>query len=253
MEMKEALEALGVKESLLKPDEKHSLNQNGFVLLHNIMDRAWLEEVRKVYEELMAKEGAEAGKEVHQEEGTRRLADLVNKSPVFDRLWTHPKILACVQQVLKRPFKLSSLNARDAEPGQGHQALHADWGSHKAGEPFQVVNSVWMIDDFTLENGATRIIPGSHLKEGSAEDHLKDVEAPHPDEVLACAPAGSVLVFNAHAWHGGTKNTTKSMRRACHGYFTAREQEQQLDQRKYVRPETMARLSEAAKFLLDVL
>jgi ectoine hydroxylase-related dioxygenase (phytanoyl-CoA dioxygenase family) len=253
MNIQECLAALGVTEHTLNRDEKASLDANGFLLLHKVMDKAWLESLRVKYEELMAKEGAEAGKEVHQEKGTRRLADLVNKGQVFDRMWSHPKVLAAAFHVLKREFKLSSLNARDAMPGDGHQGLHADWGDHKEGEPFHVLNSVWMIDDFTPDNGATRIVPGSHLKSGSADDHMKDSSAQHPDEVLACAPAGSVLVFNAHAWHGGTKNTTTRTRRACHGYFTAREHEQQLDQRKYIKAETLARLNEAQKYLLDVM
>jgi ectoine hydroxylase-related dioxygenase (phytanoyl-CoA dioxygenase family) len=252
MTMEEALAALGVTDKTLNRGEKDSLDKAGFLLLHGVVDRKWLDELRKVYEELMRQEGPEAGKEVHQEAGTRRLADLVNKGEVFDRVWTHPKVLAAARHVLKRDFKLSSLNARDAEPGQGHQGLHADWGPRQEGEPFHVVNSVWMIDDFTPDNGATRIVPGSHLKAGSAVDHLADVQAPHPDEVLACAPAGSVLVFNAHAWHGGTRNDTARTRRACHAYFTAREHSQQLDQKKFVRPETLARLSPAARYLLDV-
>jgi ectoine hydroxylase-related dioxygenase (phytanoyl-CoA dioxygenase family) len=201
---------------------------------------------------LMQKEGASAGKEVHQEEGTRRLADLVNKGEVFDKIYIHPRILAAVHHILKRDFKLSSLNARDAIPGQGHQDFHADWGARKEEEPFHVVNSVWMIDDFTADNGATRILPGSHKLAGEAGDTLKDPKAPHPDEVLAIAPAGSVLVFNAHAWHGGTKNHTQKTRRACHGYFTAREHEQQLNQREYIRKSTYDRISPAARYILDV-
>src|SRR4051812_3150982 len=126
MNRAEALSALGVTERTLNRGEQESLDKAGFLLLHGVVDRKWLEELRKVYEDLMLKEGAEAGKEVHQEAGTRRLADLVNKGEVFDRVYTNPKVLAAVSHILKRDFKLSSLNARDAEPGHGHQGLHAD-------------------------------------------------------------------------------------------------------------------------------
>ena len=59
-------------------------------------------------------------------------------------------------------------------------------------------------------------------------------------------------MFNSHLWHGGTKNRSDQPRRALHSYFTPPRQGQQLDQKKYVRPETLARLSPAARFILDV-
>ena len=65
---------------------------------------------------MLAAEGDKAGLEVHQEAGTDRLADLVNKDPVFDVCFTSPRLLACVAHVLA-DFKLSSLNFRAALPG----------------------------------------------------------------------------------------------------------------------------------------
>ena len=66
------------------------------------------------------------------------------------------------------------------------------------------------------------------------------------------APAGTVVIFNAHTWHGGTLNRTDRPRRALHSYYTRRALQQQLDQKAYIRPETYARLSPAARFILDV-
>jgi len=83
-------------------------------------------------------------------------------------------------------------------------------------------------------------------------DVLADPAAAHPDEVKLTAPAGTVVVFNSHLWHGGTINRTSRPRRAVHSYFTLRGNRQQLDQQKYVRAETLARLSPAARFILDV-
>ena len=97
-----------------------------------------------------------------------------------------------------------------------------------------------------------RLVPGSHRLTVSVRDAMPDTSAPHPDEVTLVAPAGTVVVFNSHLWHGGTLNRTGSQRRAAHSYFTRRANGQQLDQRKYIRPETLARLSPAARFILDV-
>ena len=192
-----------------------------------------------------------AGLEVHQEAGTDRLADLVNKDPVFEICFTQPAVLAAVAHVLGE-FRLSSLNSRAVRPGQGHQPLHADWGGPVPPPGYQVCNSIWLLDDFTSDNGATRVVPGSHRLTVSARDAMPDTSAPHPDEVKLVAPAGTVVVFNSHLWHGGTLNRTGSQRRATHSYFTRRANGQQLDQRKYIRPETLARLRPAARFILDV-
>jgi ectoine hydroxylase-related dioxygenase (phytanoyl-CoA dioxygenase family) len=81
---------------------------------------------------------------------------------------------------------------------------------------------------------------------------MSDLKAPHPQEVYVTAPAGSVLVFNSHAWHGSTDNRSQRTRRVYHCAFIAREHPQQTSQRQYLRPETAARLFPAACYLLDV-
>ncbi|ANE48698.1 hypothetical protein SY83_03450 [Paenibacillus swuensis] len=250
--MEEALTSLDVTDHTLTEQEKKQLDEQGFLLLTGIMESDWIHQVRESYETLMRREGQSAGMEVHQETGTRRLADLVNKGEVFDRMYTHPKVLAGVYHILKREFNLSSLNARDAVPGQGHQALHADWGARTQGEPFHVVNSIWLIDEFTADNGATRVVPGTQHQAGSPGDYMSDPQGEHPDQQLILAPAGSVAIFNAHVWHGGTTNRTATTRRACHAYYTASEHEQQLDQKEYIRKSTYDRITEAARYLLNV-
>jgi len=148
-------------------------------------------------------------------------------------------------------FKLSSLNSRAALPGAGLQALHAEGGPAGPG-PYQVCNSIWLLDDFTEENGATRVVPGSHRRTVRVGDELPDPLAPHPEQVTLTAPAGTVIVFNSHLWHGGSRNGTDRPRRALHSYFTRRGNGQQLNQRAFIRPETLARLSPAAAYILDV-
>ena len=98
---------------------------------------------------------------MHQEAGADRLADLVNKGSMFGVCFTHPGVLAGIAHVLG-DFKLSSLNFRAARPGHGHQPLHADFGGPVPTAGYQVCNSIWLLDDFTADNGATRVVPGSH-------------------------------------------------------------------------------------------
>ena len=77
---------------------------------------------------------------------------------------------------------------------------------------------------------------------------------PPPTPMRCRSPAGpgTVVIFNSHLWHGGTQNLSDRPRRALHSYFTRRGDQQQLDQKKYIRPQTLARLSPAALFILDV-
>mgnify|MGYP002641357760 CR=1 FL=1 len=251
MDIRQALNELGATPSAISEKNRRDLDENGFTILPGIIDGEWLEALRTRFEEICAREGAAAGMEVHQEKGTRRLSDLVNKGEVFDRVYAHPQVLACIYHVIARDFKLSSLNARDALPGEGLQGLHADWGADYDGQ-FHVCNSIWLLDDFSLENGCTRLVPGTH-KGQHPRNALKDASAPHPDEEYLVAPAGTVAVFNSHTWHGGTKNTSENLqRRAMHCYYTAREHKQQLNQREYLRHETFKRISQAARYILDV-
>jgi len=252
MQLPEALIELGVTEQTLSQAELDALDRNGYLPLPNILSAGQIAQIIKRTDELIAIEGDAAGKEVHQEQGTTRLSDLVNKGPIFEICFTHPRVLAAIAHVLGGDLKLSSLNYRAALPGSGLQALHADWGGAVKPGDYYVCNSIWLLDDFTESNGATRIIPGSQRSGKTPRDVMAEPAQSQPDEILLTAPAGTVVIFNSHAWHGGTLNHTDRPRRALHSYFTRRGQKQQLDQKAYLRPETFQRLSPAARYILDV-
>ncbi len=246
--------------SLLTEAEATSLDEQGYVSLGRLLSDSQVAAIQTRLLALLKEEGERAGAELHdsphirhpKEEGADRLADLVNKDPLFDGFYTHPRVLAGVAHVLGTDIKLSSLNYRAAKPGHGQQRLHTDW--HEAVPPgaYQVCNTIWLLDDFTAQNGATRLVPGTHRAGVLPQNKLADPLATHPDEVLLEAPAGTVVVFNSHTWHGGTVNYTDLPRRAVHSYFCRRHQPQQLDQQRYFRPATRERLSEEARWLLDV-
>jgi hypothetical protein len=125
MDITTALRELGVTDGVLTAAEKRRLDEDGFLPLPGILSGDQLHGIRRRLAELTAAEGEQAGLEVHQEAGTDRLSDLVNKDPVFDVCFTCPRVLAAMAHVLG-DFTLSSLNSRAARPGQGHQRLHTD-------------------------------------------------------------------------------------------------------------------------------
>jgi hypothetical protein len=250
--MHDVLESLGVRPDTLTQQEQDQLDRNGFLPLSGILTLDQLGSLRARVDELLQAEGDQAGMEFSQEPGTERLSDLVNKGAMFDICFTHPRVLAGIAQVLEADFKLSSLNYRAALPGQGHQALHTDWREPVLAGQFRVCNSIWLLDDFTADNGPTRVVPGSHQRGALPKDEMPDPAAAHPDEVTLQAPAGTVVIFNSHLWHGGTLNRTAIRRRALHAYFCRRSEPQQVDQERFARPETRARLSPAARYVLGL-
>lgn|SRR5690606_17177476 len=256
----DALTQLGVSAGLLSQSETDFLDRNGYLNLGRILSDDQLHAIRTRIEELLIVEGEKAGSELldspyirhPKETGADRLADLVNKGAEFDIFYTHPKVLAAISHVLGKNIKLSSLNYRAAKPGAGLQKLHVDWHEAVEEEDYKVCNSIWLLDDFYPENGATRVVPGSHLNSSLPQDVLDDPLASHPEEVIIEAPAGSVVIFNSHVWHGGTTNQTSSARRAIHSYFCRRDQPQQVDQKRYIQNDTLARLSDGAVEILGL-
>jgi ectoine hydroxylase-related dioxygenase (phytanoyl-CoA dioxygenase family) len=204
--------------------------------------------LRRRVDELFLEEGADAGGEFKQEPGARRLANLVNKGAVFEQAILNSHILACMEHVLGPRYKLSSVNVRSTDPhSDADQPLHADSGAIADDSGYIVCNSVWMLDDFTPDNGATRFVPGSHLCRRLPEPGFFHA---HPEQQLVLGRAGDVCVMNAHMWHGGTANRTSAPRRAMHVYYTRSDQPQQQYQKRWLSPELQARLAPNARRIL---
>ncbi|MEV6282093.1 phytanoyl-CoA dioxygenase family protein [Kribbella sp. NPDC051770] len=252
MDMATALSDLGVTGDLLTDPERDQLDRDGFLPLEDVLTPEEVYAVNQRMAELTAAEGERAGLEVHQEQGTDRLADLINKDPMFEVCFSHPRVLAAIRYVLGPSFRLSSLNSRAALPGQGHQSLHADFDHPVDPGEYEVCNSIWLLDDFTPDNGATRVVPGSHRRGTMPADEMPDPAATHPDQIQLTGKAGTVVIFNSHLWHGGTQNHTTRPRRAMHSYFALRHLPQQLNQQEYLRADTYQRLTPAQRYLLDV-
>ena len=235
----------------MTPEQQAHLDRDGYVILPGFMGDALLHELRTRIAEVFAEEGDRAGHEFRTEERARRLANLVDKGEVFRRAIAIPSLLDGVRQVLGPAIKVSSLNARSADPhSEQGQPLHVDMAALPDERGFWVCNTVWMLDDFTCENGATRLVPGSHRLGQRPQEVLADPFAPHPDEVLLTGRAGTVAIMNAHLWHAGTANRTSRPRLAMHAFFCRRDKPQQQYQKRLLRPEVQAALDPELRDLL---
>ena len=148
----------------------------------------------------------------------RHLANLIELDPMFFKLIDHVKALPIIESIMGDNLILGSLNARVVRPGDGDQKLHSDIPIqlHRYGTDAPVMmNTIWPLHDYTIDNGATRLVPGSH------QSHLHEppegFEVKH--EVQALVPAGSVIIFNGQLWHGGGANRTQNKRAAIFGHY----------------------------------
>jgi ectoine hydroxylase-related dioxygenase (phytanoyl-CoA dioxygenase family) len=162
-------------------------------------------------------------------EGTRtlRIYNLLVHGELYQRVPVHPSVLPVVEGVLDAGCLVSSLSSIAIQPGEIAQPIHADdqlIPVPKPHVPF-VCNSMWAISDFTEENGATRIIPGSHLRDGSPAFGSQH------DSIPAEMPRGSVMVYHGSLWHGGGANRSDQRRLGiamnyCAGYIRQQENQQ---------------------------
>lgn len=267
MYAKQVLRAFGSPE--LSAEQKRALDETGMLIVEDVLSQAECQAMADEFERLHALERDTGGKEVHVEPGARRLSNIFNKSTVFDPLLEIGPALAAAHHVLGE-FKVHGANIRDPVKGYGAQALHVDVPK-KFKDDWWVVNAMILFDDMTLENGPTRVVPGSHLwapinvpvvNQGdwepeplSAEDQARvpeDLNAPYPGEVLVTAPAGSAVILNSSGWHAGTKKLSDAPRRLVHLSYTRRDLPQQLTQIDYLTKELYERMSPEHRFLLDI-
>lgn len=166
----------------------------------------------------------------------QRLWMLVNKGKVFHQVLYNEGVREIVSHKLGEDYLLSSYTANIAKPGGIQMDLHTDqwWmpppsrrgrppvpvGSISRVEngaegpdtpmisPAAAVNVLWMLVDFTPENGGTRVVPGSHL---SGHNPTKDSEK---EAISAAGPAGTALIIDARIWHGTGANVSDHPRLA---------------------------------------
>jgi hypothetical protein len=235
--------------------QRSQLKHKGFVLFEHLLAPAEISALIERLETLWREEGEQAGIENYIEKGVRRLANLAGKGEIFRPLFNHPLVLEAAEVVMGPDFHLSMLNARDVPPGAGaNMPFHADTDNKRRPDQagYNAFTAIWMLDPFTCQNGATRIVPGSHRSCLLPAESVHDVYAPHPEEIVVEGKAGDVLVFNGHCWHTGGANATTEPRRAILAHFLRGDIPLGPKRRQHITAEYAARLSPEEKSLLDV-
>ena len=197
-------------------DAKRDLDEVGITRIVGAADEAMLDAVRARVDEQAAGEDAhgcafrDGGDVVANVAGApnQRVWNLVNKGKVFRDLVMNETALALVKHLMGEDILLFSLTANIANQGGAPQPLHGDQKFAPADTPYPlIVNCAWMLDPFTDENGATRVVPDSH-RSGAWPEEGAEIET-----LPATGPAGGLMVWDGRLWHGTGANRTPHPRR----------------------------------------
>jgi ectoine hydroxylase-related dioxygenase (phytanoyl-CoA dioxygenase family) len=206
---------------VLTARERQQLDADGFLALNDIVDRASVQAMRTRLEELLA-----VTEQTHA--GTLIVGGLLEET-VFDPAWKHPRILAAAGHILGNGYRLMGIGSRGLRPGHGQQALHVDWGGPIPPGVWYSCHAICALVDFTPENGATRVVPGSHRNprlvagKGRGDKGYTDPNKPHPLQRQLVGPAGSVFVLNIHCFHSAMLNRSEEPRLALFANFSRRD------------------------------
>jgi len=158
---------------------------------------------------------------------TRRIYNLLAHGRLYEEIPVQPRVLPIVEGVLDAGCLVSSLSSIAIGPGEVAQPIHADDQLLPLPKPHvaTVCNTMWALTDFSEANGATRVIPGSHLADHSP------AYGQHYDSIPAEMPRGSVLVWHGSLWHGGGANRSGERRvgiamNYCAGWVRQQENQQ---------------------------
>lgn len=181
---------------------------------------------------------------------TTRIRDFVNRGSEFDELYTYQPILEACRRIIEQPFRLSTMHARTVRPCSQAQALHVDFERDREGWP--MIGFIFMVDEFRCDNGATRFIPGSHHWSTVPDELKRDRPADYENQIVACGPAGSVIIFNGSVWHGHAVNSSDEPRRSMQGAYIRRAAPSGENLPERMRLDTLARIGALAKYVLGV-
>ncbi|MEM8767607.1 MAG: phytanoyl-CoA dioxygenase family protein, partial [Pseudomonadota bacterium] len=187
-----------------------ALQTQGYAILPDLIDAPTVAKIREELDPYLQRR--HMGRNDFEGFSSERVYALLAKAPTVANIIEHPRILGLVDQLLPNNYLLSSALAINVHPGETAQNFHIDdapGGGPPVPRPRQPfgISTIWAFDDFTTDNGATEVVPGSH--------HWPEGKMPKPDEIEpVIMSAGSAVIFVGNLLHRGGANRSQTTRLA---------------------------------------
>ncbi|WP_460095970.1 phytanoyl-CoA dioxygenase family protein [Pseudomonas sp. S3_C01] len=184
------------------PDHKQ-LHQDGYALLRQAIPTEWLADLRAVFDA-----GVRPSDQWPVPRGMDWRYSMLDDDSKIQAVCRLPQLLAVAGELIGERFFLSQVEGREPLAGNGHQQLHRDLSAQRPGD---IAIALAFFDDYGPENGATRIVPGSHRPEPGAPPFDFNDES---RAVQLSGSAGDILVFDVDLVHAGSLNVIGARRRS---------------------------------------
>ncbi|CAH0299015.1 phytanoyl-CoA dioxygenase family protein [Pseudomonas brassicacearum] len=187
------------------------LHQDGYALLRQAIPSEWLADLRAVFDA-----GVRSSDQWPVPRGTGWRYSMLDDDSKIQAVCRLPQLLAVAGELIGERFFLSQVEGREPLAGGGQQQLHRDLSAQRPGD---IAIALAFFDDYGPENGATRIVPGSHRPEPDAPPFDFNDES---RAVQLSGSAGDILVFDVDLVHAGSLNVIGARRRSILiSYFSA--------------------------------
>ncbi len=179
---------------------------DGYTVIESLLSGEQIEIIRTALQPYL--QGKLMGRNNFEGHNTERVYALLAKDPAFALIIEHPDVLAIIDLLLEPDYLLSANLAIQVHPGETPQPMHKDndGGKYSDHTAIHGISTIWNFDDFTTTNGATEVIPRSHIESVSSPDNAETTQV--------IMPAGSVLLFSGSLYHRGGANRSDASRLA---------------------------------------
>ena len=233
---------------------------DGFTIVPSAYPAEELDDVIAAMEEVYERERPIAERFGEQSDNHRVVRNIIGKHQLFETFYSKAeRVLAVCRAVLGEDMVLYDTTARSIQPSGGRDRrhgfqVHVDRGEFTV-EPFKgaahvvvALNVVWALVDFSAENGATTLWPGTHVSLEVPDDAAGD----DPGAVTAEMPAGSAVLWDAALWHATGLNHSDHARHSVLGFFQRQWVKGVIDNERILPPELRARLTPDTRALLGL-
>jgi ectoine hydroxylase-related dioxygenase (phytanoyl-CoA dioxygenase family) len=202
------------------------IRRDGFTIVENAIEPELIDALDAALQHLERELDAKPAMNGFEGHKTVRIYNLLAHGAPFTEVPAHASVLPIVEEILDPGCLISSLSSIAIDPGEVAQPIHADDMVIPLAKPHIpiVCNSMWALSDFTEANGATRLVPGSHVKDNPIYGGAYET-------IAADMKRGSVLIWDGALWHGGGANRTDKRRTGiamnyCAGFIRQQENQQ---------------------------